>query len=46
MDEEDEPILPPQVETVPYTSKKTTNMTANLNFARPHCANSAIATKH
>lgn len=46
MDEEDEPILPPQVETVPSSSKKTTNMTANSNFARPHCAKSAIATKH
>lgn len=45
MDEEDEPILPPQVETVPSSSKKTTNMTANSNFARPHRAKSAIATK-
>lgn len=46
MDEEDEPILPPQVETVPSSSKKTTNMTANSNLSRPYCAKSAIATKH
>lgn len=48
MEEEDEPNLPPQVETGPSSSRKTTNTTANSNFAsaRPHRSKSAIASKH
>lgn len=48
MEEEDEPNLPPQIETGPSSSRKTTNTTANSNFAsaRPHRAKSAIASKH